>query len=518
MEFDFKTKRPLVRIGVLQFEKKMTFSSQVPFRVEDISGNVLASGEKNRKYEAMVLNTTPPASQIKIRLAICYEHEEAQKIAEDWQGKNLEIHIERVGQKIQIATNKFIDNREYWVLTGEFESYETADQVRRNLPDFGSYQIIQVAENKISGTISFEGKTIKDGIRIVPLGNSKLHFTLDNVRVGIGFHWDHRESQDLEGILEFHIDKKGLLTAVNVLDIEKYLASVNSSEMTPDCNLEFLKAQTVVARCTVFATSGKHHFEDPFDLCADDHCQCFHGAGVIYEKSLQASVQTRGEILQHEGRVCDTRYAKICAGIGESYKNVWDNRHIKYLDKFVDSQNGKNLNEILDNEKNIRTFIQSSHDVFCNPDYYQIPNYLEYAHDYYRWEAEYSPEEFGRIVAMKLGKDLGPIEDVIPLQRGDSGRIIYAKVIGELGEAVIGKELEIRNVLSKTHLYSSCFYVEKEMDSNGNLNQIRLKGAGWGHGVGICQVGAAVMGEEGYKYSEILNHYYQNTKLSALYN
>ncbi len=518
MEFDFQTKRPLVKIGVLQFEKKMSFSSHVSFRVEDISGKVLASGEKNRKYKAMVLNTTPIASQIKIRLAICYEQEEAQKVAEDWQGKNFEIHIERVGQKIQITADKFIDNREYWVLTGEFESLEAADQFRRNLPDFGSYQIIQIAENKISGTISFAGKTINDGIRIVPLEDSRLHFTLDNVRVGIGFHWDHYESQDLEGILEFHIDKKGLLTAVNMLDIEKYLASVNSSEMTPDCNLEFLKAQTVVARCTVFATSGKHHFGDPFDLCADDHCQCFHGAGAIHEKSLQASVQTNGEILQHEGRVCDTRYAKICAGIGESYKNVWDNRHLKYLDKFVDSKNGKNLNESLDNEKNNRTFIQSSPDVFCNPDYYQIPKYLEYAHDYFRWEAAYSPEELGKIVAMKLGKNLGLIEDVIPLQRGDSGRIIYAKVKGELGETVIGKELEIRNVLSKSHLYSSCFYVEKEMDLNGNLNKIRLIGAGWGHGVGICQVGAAVMGEEGYKYNEILDHYYQNTKLSTLYN
>ena len=113
----------------------------------------------------------------------------------------------------------------------------------------------------------------------------------------------------------------------------------------------------------------KHYCEGHFDSYADDHCECFRGAGVIYEKCLQASAQTRGEILQHEGRVWDTRYAKICAGIGESYKNVWDNRHIKYLDKFVDSQNGKNLNEILDNEKNIRTFIQSSHDVFCNPDY-----------------------------------------------------------------------------------------------------------------------------------------------------
>lgn len=517
MEFDLQTNRPLVRIGSLQSERKMSFRSHVPFLIEDHSGKKSEKKEANRKYELTIVNSYPPIKEFKIRLAICYDHQEAEKIANSWQGKNLEPSIETVGENIQIAADRYIDNREHWIVAGDFESFESADEARRNLPDFGSYQVLQFPTTKASGTLQLDGETYQNWIKLIPLENSRFNFALDNVRVGIGFHWDHRESQEMEGDLEFHIDKKGLLTAVNVLYIEQYLASVNSSEMVPDCNLEFLKAQTVVARCTVFATAGKHHYGDPFDLCADDHCQCFHGAGAIQEKSLQAAQQTCGKVLMYDGRVCDTRYAKVCAGIGESYGNVWDNRQLNYLNKFFDCEKGHFFNESVDNEENFRNFIKSSPDVFCNPDFYQIPKYLEYANDYFRWKVYYSPEELGKIVANKLGRNLGPIIDIIPLKRGDSGRIVYARLVGELGDVVIGKELEIRKVLSNTHLYSACFYIERELDPTRKVNKIWLKGGGWGHGVGICQVGAAVMGEEGYNYNQILDHYYNNTAIETLY-
>jgi SpoIID/LytB domain protein len=518
MEFNPQSNRPLVRIGILQSEKKMSFSAHGPFRMQDLSGVFKLRGEPGQQYDVSILSNKPAIIQPMIRLGIRYQEEDAQALANQWKEHDLPIQIVRTGENIRISESEYLDNREYWILASGFDSLEEAENTRRELPDFGSYQAVLIHEVSASGKILIEGNEFEQGVRLVPVEKSEFSFKLNNVRVGIGFHWDHRESQNLEGILEFRIDKKGLLTAVNVLDIERYLASVNSSEMVPDCSPEFLKAQTIAARCTVFATAGKHHYGEPFDLCADDHCQCFHGAGAIQKKSLQAALETRGQVLVHDGRVCDTRYAKICAGVGESYQNVWDNRHLEYLDKFHDSTNASTVHQTLENEEKLHTFIDSTPKVFCNPKAYPVPEYLNYGHDYFRWNVEYLPDELGEIVARKLGRDLGAIRDIIPQKRGFSGRMIYARIVGDLGESVVGKELEIRRVLSKSHLYSACFYVEKEVAASGKTEKLILRGGGWGHGVGICQVGAAVMAEQGFTCEEILNHYYKSTELKKIYD
>ena len=517
MEYDYKTASPLVRVGSLQSESKIYFTSHVSFDVVDLSGEFILSGESGKNYEVSLGKSKPAVLKPMIRLAISYSHDVAQHLVKKWQKRKLQINLIRVGENSQISKNDFYDNREFWILASGFSSLEKAEDQRRELEDFGSYKVFLIPEKPAKGDLIIGDHEVENGFRLHSKEDKKFPFTLNNVRVGIGFHWDHRENQKMENILEIRIDKSGLLTAINVLDLEHYLASVNSSEMVPKCNIEFLKAQTIVARCTVFATAGKHHYGDPFEICADDHCQCFHGSGAIQSKSRQAAEESHGQVLISENRICDTRYAKVCGSIGESYQNVWDDRYIPYLDKFYDGLDLKETYHTIDSEEEIRAFIKSDPDVFCNPKKHVIPKHLEYAHKYFRWEISYTSEELGKIVAEKSNKDLGPIRDIIPLKRGCSGRLIYVKLVGDFDEIIIGKELEIRRILSASHLYSSCFYIKKELNEAGKTKYFTLFGAGWGHGVGLCQVGAAIMGEEGFLHEQILKHYYESAELKKIY-
>lgn len=517
MEFDYKTDRPLVRVGSLQSEKKINFTSLVPFNVVDLSGEVLLTEKSEKSFEVSIVNSEPADLKPMIRLAISYNQTKTRQLVKKWEKSGLQVHFIQVGENTQICKDEYIDNREYWILASGFSSREEAEQRRRELQDFGSYQVFLIAEKPANGKLLIENKVVENGIRLLPIQDGQFPFILNDVRVGIGFHWDHRENQKMENILEIRIDKKGLLTAINVLDLEHYLASVNSSEMAPKCNLEFLKAQTVVARSTVFATAGKHHYGDPFDICADDHCQCFHGSGAIQPKSLQAAEESQGLILLSENRICDTRYAKVCGSIGESYQNVWDDRYLPYLDKFYDGKDSAENFQTVESEDRISDFINSDPDVFCNPQKHKVPEHLEYAHLYFRWQKSYTPEKLGEIVAEKLNKNLGPIRDIIPLKRGYSGRLIYIKLVGDFDEIVIGKELEIRRALSTSHLYSACFYIKRDINRSGEIKSLTLFGAGWGHGVGLCQVGAAIMGEEGYTCEQILKHYYEVAELKKIY-
>ena len=529
MEVNQKTSALRIRIGVLQHEEEMTFKTTSSFAGYDLDGNKIFQGKEGHSYRISHNTFDPGEIRYAVRMNIRVEESTADELIKQWASAGVKTTKLRVGQEIPLGNGRAYDNREFWILSQTFDSENAADDYRRTLPDFGGMKVVPIITQAASGELILEDVSVKDGLRLV-LDDPDGRFLLDNIHVGIGFHWDHRETQEYEEDLAFHIDRYGKITAVNILDLETYLSAVNSSEMVPNCSMEFLKSQTIVARNTVFATTGKHHFGDPFDLCADDHCQCFHGSAAIEDRSREAAAQTRGQVLVYGGQVCDTRYAKVCGGVGESYKNVWDDQDVPYLTKFYDGpQSPENLPD-LTQEETVREFIESSPKVFCNPDAYQLPDYLREAHEHFnwqvgympensgfRWEVHYTPAELGKIVEEKTHWGLGSIQDIQPLERGDSGRIIYARLVGENGEKLIGKELEIRRVLSKTHLFSSMFVVDKETDTNGQLKMIHLKGGGWGHGVGLCQVGAEIMGEQGYSYKEILFHYYPGSTLKQLY-
>ena len=353
-------------------------------------------------------------------------------------------------------------------------------------------------------------------------------FVLHDVVIGLNFHWERKENQTFKGELLFIVEG-GHVRAINRLFIEDYLVSVISSEMSAASSPEFLKAHTVISRSWLYAQLlrkervevGTLGYETPcetirwyaredhtlFDLCADDHCQRYQGLTRAINPNVAAAVKaTEGLVLKYDGEVCDARFSKCCGGVTERFSACWEDVDYPYLEAFRDCEGAASLPD-LTTESGAREWIESTPDAFCSA----VPagvlaqvlnSYDRETNDFYRWQVEYSQEELSRLVAARSGIDFGEIQELVPVERGASGRIVKLRIVGSKVTKVVGKELEIRRWLSTSHLYSSAFVVDK-IDCG-----FRLKGAGWGHGVGLCQIGAAVMGERGYDYVEILQHYY----------
>ncbi|MBQ8832035.1 MAG: SpoIID/LytB domain-containing protein [Paludibacteraceae bacterium] len=366
-------------------------------------------------------------------------------------------------------------------------------------------------------------------------------FLLKNVRIGIGFHWDRLEDQEFEGTLEIRDNADGTQTAINRLDVEDYLSSVITSEMSATSSLELLKAHAVISRSWVLrpiispsTCTDKPDLSDPdrhvvwyerdahegFDVCADDHCQRYEGitrrdehpeAAANVQKAIDA---TRGQVLMYDGKVCDARFYKSCGGATELFENAWANEHYPYLEAVRD-EIGTLLPD-LTIEANAQAFIRTSPSAYCNTTDERIlsqvlNNYDQETKDFYRWTVQYTKEELSEIIRERSGIDFGEILDLVPIKRGPSARLYEMQIVGSKRTMVIGKELEIRKWLSKSHLYSSAFVIDR--NENGDFI---LTGAGWGHGVGLCQIGAAVMADKGYTYEQILAHYFPGSTLRII--
>jgi SpoIID/LytB domain protein len=372
-------------------------------------------------------------------------------------------------------------------------------------------------------------------------------FRLYDVTIGINFHWQKREDQIFKGGLKL-IVTGDTITAINVLPVEDYLASVISSEMSANSSPEMLKAHAVISRSWLLAQIEKsasvrsrktkylsvyqddneriawYDREDHrhFDVCADDHCQRYQGITRATTVSVEKAVkETAGEVLIFGNNLCDTRFSKCCGGITELFENTWEPVNHPYLQHIYDhSEAHQDKAADLTGEEAARVWIMAEPPAFCNThdrDVLQqvLNDYDQTTQDFYRWKVSYTVKELGNLVRSRTGIDFGIIHDLIPVQRGASGRIVRLKIAGSLKTMIIGKELEIRRALSSTHLYSSAFVVEKV--AQGEEHSFILYGAGWGHGVGLCQIGAAVMGSKGYSYREILMHYYRGAVLEKRY-
>ena len=372
-------------------------------------------------------------------------------------------------------------------------------------------------------------------------------FILHDVVIGVDFHWQRREDQVFSGNLKLIVENSKI-TAVNVLPVDDYLTSVISSEMKATASEEFLKAHSVISRSWLLAqieksrslgkSSGKYrtHFrtdteivrwydrEDHrnYDVCADDHCQRYQGiTRASTPVVVKAVKETYGEVLIYDGVICDTRYYKCCGGLTELFENVWEPVNHPYLQRVIDNPadpEGYALGFY--DEGNIEKWILGKPDAFCNTTDKKVlsqvlNDYDLETKDFFRWKVKYMQDELSDLVKKRTGIDFGTVTDLVPMERGTSGRIKRLRIEGTLKTMIIGKELEIRKSLSKSHLYSSCFIVEKT--GNGKEKLFVLHGAGWGHGVGLCQIGAAVMGSKGYKYHEILNHYFRGSGLEKIY-
>lgn len=373
------------------------------------------------------------------------------------------------------------------------------------------------------------------------------NFTILDVTIGIGFHWERKENQTFPSCLQLLLSE-GRIWAINQLSIEEYLTSVISSEMNATSSVELLKAHAVISRswllaqiektqklesqqssyCSEWRTKDEltkwYDREDhqDFHVCADDHCQRFQGTTKASTPHVREAIkETWGEILSFEGKICDARFSKCCGGMTETFENTWEPIPHPYLQQLADTD-PTNTNRPIDlsHEPSAHDWILGKPDAFCNTNNKRVlsqvlNDYDQETNDFYRWEQNYSQTELSELIKLRSGIDFGLITDLIPLERGVSGRIKRLKIVGEKRTFIIGKELEIRKTLSKTHLYSSAFIVERLVSEN-NIS-FSIKGAGWGHGVGLCQIGAAMMGEKGYPYQEILFHYFRGAELEKRY-
>jgi stage II sporulation protein D len=369
-----------------------------------------------------------------------------------------------------------------------------------------------------------------EAIILTPSDPESCSFALPEVTIGIGFHWERKDRQVFRGILRI-VKRQAGLTPINDVSLEEYVTSVISSEMSASCPIELLKAHAVISRSWLWfpkangtraASSRASQTRDDhailrwygreahpdFDVCADDHCQRYQGITKMFSPAAAQAVRaTTGEFLRYGGAICDARFSKSCGGITERYATAWEDEDIPYLESVYDgaTDSGSYTPE---------TWIRSSPPAYCNTRDVELlsrilPGFDQETRDFYRWRIAYTPAELSDLIKSKVGVDLGLIHDLQALVRGPSGRIHRLRITGDRDYLIIGKELEIRRALSRTHLYSSAFVVDRDGDC------FILTGAGWGHGVGLCQIGAAVMANQGKTYTEILRHYYRGTAVSA---
>ncbi len=391
----------------------------------------------------------------------------------------------------------------------------------------------------VNGRVVWNGSESED-LTFTPT-DDKCVFEIKDVVIGVNFHWQRKENQRFSGKAKFIVENNQL-TIINILPVEDYLLSVISSEMSATASLELLKAHAVISRSWLLAQIEKNKSlaqsntaysactetdeerikwydrEDHvnFDVCADDHCQRYQGVTrQSTPKVAEAIAATRGEVLTYNGELCDARFSKCCGGVLEQFENCWEPKHFDYLVARRDNATPNDFGD-LRYEAAAAKWIAERPDAFCNTSDAKIlsqvlNNYDLETKDFYRWTVSYTQSQLSDLVRERSGIDFGDILDLQPIERGTSGRITRLRIVGSKRTMIIGKELEIRRTLSKSHLYSSAFTVEHIGDT------FTLHGAGWGHGVGLCQIGAAVMGEKGYNYKQILAHYFVNSQLTTIY-
>lgn len=382
-------------------------------------------------------------------------------------------------------------------------------------------------------------------IDVTYFGGNEPEFELHDVTIGINFHWERKENQRFRGDLEILHNPDGTVTAVNVIPMEQYLKSVISSEMSATSSMELLKAHAVISRSWLLAQiDRKRRFNgkpdpkalersetedtivrwydrddhDRFDVCADDHCQRYQGITRMTSKAVEEAVEaTRGEVLTVDNSICDARFSKCCGGVMEEFQNCWEPMDHSYLKPLRDNPEPKKNVPDLTVEENAVKWIKTDEPAFCNTNDRKLLEQVLNHYDreditFYRWKEKYTPAELNELVCRRSGIDFGEITAITPVKRGPSGRLYLLKITGTKRTVLVGKELEIRKWFSNSHLKSSAFIVERDADGNWIF-----EGSGWGHGVGLCQIGAAVMASKGYTYRQILNHYFVDADINKLY-
>ena len=408
-------------------------------------------------------------------------------------------------------------------LDGEFHAY----------PDHGAIVLSDAHGKEI-----FRGKKIE----CAPASGST--FMLCGVTIGIQFHWERKEDQRFQGSVSLVLRDDGTISSINNVALEQYLESVISSEMSAEAPMELLRAHAITSRSWLVAMLEREGRDvgvplqgairnggevirwyaredhDIFDVCADDHCQRYQGITKIVSPTAAEAVRsTSGVFLVSGNTICDARFSKACGGLTDTFPSAWEDVEVPYLSSVSDSAIA---HEPIRTEDQAARWMFSRPDAYCNTTNGKIlrqilPSFDQETTDFFRWRVKYGQEELASLIAAKSGIDFGTILNLVPVLRGPSGRIVKLRIEGTRNTLVVGKELEIRRWLSKSHLYSSAFVVDAVKDASGMPVRFILHGGGWGHGIGLCQIGAAVMASKGRNSEEIVKHYFRGAELVKVY-
>ncbi|MBI5060330.1 SpoIID/LytB domain-containing protein [candidate division KSB1 bacterium] len=511
-----------VRVGLLENYEKLTFQMHGLYRIEHLDGTALRqSGQSPIRWRARIDEAVSAQFLFSVLVASYQTQTEAMQLAESFEQRGIPAAVRQVGGAIEFDQNVAGDNTLYRVQAGNFKIESDAQHLLDSLTDEFAPRIVREEFRRSRGRIEFfdsdlnETYAVDEGFRLIPLDNS-AYVTIFGVLTGTGFKWEKTENRNYAGNLEVYLDHQGQIAALNEIPMDVYLHGVVPAEMPAGFPREALMAQAIVSRSVVMAQKSIKHLNDPFELCAHVHCQVYSGLTHEDERTNEAVDETKGVVLTKHGELVDTHYSAVCGGHTEDANLTWMTPSMCNTEGLYCGPPGVALPD-LTTEAGARAWIFSEPDVYCNLTGTDIPVSSDYGRRHFRWEVSYSRPELERIIREKTGEDIGTLYDIVPLQRGHSGRLIEIEILGSRKNLHLKRELKIRRALSDSALESSCFVVEVIHDSLGVPVEIVFHGAGWGHGVGLCQCGAARMAKTGMSHEQIFNHYFPGLQLKKLY-
>lgn len=517
--------RPLLRIGLAQGLQKIDFKVNGPFRLENLEGHTVHSSAGSELRWRARCQQTVSAHYTTSVLVDSFHHEpQALALAHRLRDQGYDAWVRCIGMPVHFENGVKHNALRFRVLVGRFDSDAPAQELMSLLNNDWRPRLVREKTAEPTGRVEYldaelsQHQEVAQGLRLVPEFPDGL-VTLFQLPTVKGEQEDYLQDRQFAGVIEFRIDNGGRLLVVNEIHIDRYLKGVVPAELDPAFPLEAQKAQAVASRSNVLCMLGLKHMNDPFDFCAFDHCQCYSGTTREKPRSSSAVVATSGEVMVWDEQVCDGVSTACCGGHSEAKENIWSTPAQEVLSGRLDVMASEQQRSGTDisGETEFRDWVNTPPDVLCDLRRSDLAVLDDLSRRHFRWREEIRRQDLEELIRRKTGVDLGTLFEILPVHRGASGRLMELELIGSRRNLRLQKELKIREALSPTSLYSSAFWVESVGTEGGLPVKFVFHGAGRGHGLGLCQLGAAAMALQGRDYRQILLHYYPGVRLMTFY-
>ena len=519
-----KQNEPTLRLNIASVKNRMDFLVFGEFSIVDNQNQIVMGKLSSDLRWRAKLEAFEPAQFIHaIKVHTTWKEQEAERIARELTDHGFVVKVQPVGGRVHFDDELILDNTHYEIHIGEFNSYEDALSYTWKLNNKYDTEVIRekIREPRCSLEI-FDAEyersiKVQNSLALVPSSPS-AEIVLWNRNLFESHHRFTSSTCNYSLPVELQISDTGEIMVLCEITVEDYIEGVLSLVMGDNYPLEALKSQAVTSRTLALARLNLSHPQEPYDLCSDAHCQLFNGISDGHPKIAKAVSQTRGEVLFYGDKLYETPYTTLCGGYTEN-RYISDKKQTAlHIQGIWDGPTKPPNKTLLSKEEEITRWITSCPPVYCNPADRKVLEEIDHIKTLFRWEISYPRKKLEEIISRKTGQDIGTLFDIVPLKRGSSGRLKAVEILGSRKNLRIKREYNIRHTLSDDSLNSSCFVIEKDMGENGIPISFTFIGAGYGHGVGLCQAGAAVMASEGKSHTEILRHYFADSKLKKIYN